>query len=343
MPTEKRVTAADAVEHIGVTTDGIGTPQPRPDAKSNRPAVPPTVAQCYSVAWPARGGGYLYSRTVSDRLGTVVAAIGMRLGVHPTYLTLVNLVLGIGGSVAVLAGRSPDRTALLIAGVVLWQTAYIFDCADGQLARATGKTSAYGASVDIFVDAAVAVSVVVAVSSIILSRQEIPGLLVVLFASARFLDYVTVLLARGDDQVSHSFVARRSALVDVAKLLRDYPFVILVLGTWLLVSPSTLFVPVMVVTATSLVLMAGYAARAAVLSIRASRQMQDAENRVLAPLELTSPTSPRATDRASQGGLGRESLHADAATVRRKDQANAGSNPHSWTGPPDGAVVEHLP
>src|SRR6185437_15179327 len=108
------------------------------------------------------------------------------------------------GSVAVLVGHSPDRTALLIAGVVLWQTAYIFDCADGQLARATGKTSAYGASVDIFVDAAVRISVIVAVSSVILSRQEIPSLLVVLFASALFLDTVTCLLARGDDQASHS-------------------------------------------------------------------------------------------------------------------------------------------
>ena len=109
----------------------------------------------------------------------------MRLGVHPTYLTLVNLVLGIGGSVAVMAGRSPDRTApILVAGVVLWQVAYIFDCADGQVARATGKTSSYGASVDVFVDVAVQISVITAVSSVMLSRHEIPALLPVLFASA---------------------------------------------------------------------------------------------------------------------------------------------------------------
>jgi phosphatidylglycerophosphate synthase len=301
MSAEKRVTVADAVEHVGTTTDRIGRPQPGRYGGSNHPAVPPTVAKCYSMAWQTRGGGYLYSRTVSDRLGTAVAAIGMRLGTHPTYLTLVNLVLGIGGSVAVLAGRSQDRLApLLVAGVVLWQVAYIFDCADGQLARVTGKTSAYGASVDIFVDFAVQISVVVAVSSVILSRHEIPGLLVVLFASVRFLDYVTCLLARGDDQASHSLVARRSALVSVASLLRDHPFYLLVLGTWLLASPSTLFIPVMVVTAMNLVLLAAYIARAACLSIRASKQMHDAENRVLAPVEPTSPTS-RAADRAPQG------------------------------------------
>ena len=62
--------------------------------------------------------------------------------------------------------------------------------------------------------------------------------------------------------------------MSVAKLLRDYGFVILLLGVWLLASPSTLFVPVMAVTATNLVLLAGYIARAAYCSVRASRQMQ---------------------------------------------------------------------
>jgi phosphatidylglycerophosphate synthase len=261
--------------------------------------VRPAFGECYLAVRQARGGGFLYTQTVSERLGTVVAAIGMRLGAHPTYLTLVNLVLGIGGSVAVMAGRSPDRTAALVfAGVVLWQAAYIFDCADGQLARATGKTSAYGGSVDVLVDVAVQISVVVAVSSVILSRHEIPGLLVVLFASAWYLNFVTFLLAKRDDQVNHSLIARRSALVSVAKLLRDYGFVILVLGAWLLASPSTLLVPVMAVTAMDLVLLVVYIARAAVLSVRAPRQMPHAENRVLALPEPTSSTSPRATDRA---------------------------------------------
>jgi phosphatidylglycerophosphate synthase len=277
----KRVTVADAVERIGTTTGEIVSPRPGPDGHANRPAVPLTMAGCCLAARQARGGGFLYSRTVSDRLGTPVAAIGMRLGVHPTYLTLVNLVLGIGGSVAVMAARSPDGIApLLVLGVVLWQVAYVFDCADGQLARATGKTSAYGASVDVFVDVAVQISVVVAVSSVLLSRHEIPGLLVVLFSSAWYLNFVTFLLAKRDDQVSHSLIARRSVLVSAAKLLRDYGFVILVLGVWLLASPSTLLGPVMAVTVTNLALLAGYIARSARLSIRAPRQMQDAENRV---------------------------------------------------------------
>jgi phosphatidylglycerophosphate synthase len=292
MPTEKRVTVADTHEHIGITTDRIGMLRP-----GDGPAAHLSVADGYSAARQARSGGFLFTETVSDRLGTVVAAIGLRLGVHPTYLTLVNLVLGIGGSVAIMVGRSPDRTApLLIAGVVRWQAAYIFDCADGQVARVTGKTSSYGKSVDVFVDVAVEISVVVAVSSVMLSRHEIPGLLVVLFASSWYVNRVTCLLARGDDQVSHSLIARRSALVSMAKLGRDYPFIILVLGVWLLASPTTLFVPVMAVTAANLVLLLAYTVRAASLSVRATRQMQDVENSVLAPLN---PTSPIAGDGSS--------------------------------------------
>jgi phosphatidylglycerophosphate synthase len=279
--TGKRVIAIDPVLRICTNTDVIGASQPGPNGESNRPAVSPTLAQCYLAARQMRGGGFLYTEAVSDRLGTIVAAVGMRLGAHPTYLTLVNLVLGIGGSVAIMAGRSPDETApLLVAGVVLWQAAYIFDCADGQLARATGKTSAYGEYVDVLTDVAVQISVVLAVSSVILSRHGIPALLPVLFASTWCLNFVTFLLSRGDDQVSHSLIARRSVLVSVAKLPRDYGFVILMLGTWLLASPSTLFVPVLAVTATNLVLLLAYIARAAALSVRASRKT---ENRVPAP------------------------------------------------------------
>jgi len=279
MPTQKRASAAGADQRSGITAGGAGAPRSGPRNDGNWPAVRLTVAECYSVARQARGGGFLYTEMVSDRLGTAVAAVGMRLGVHPTYLTLVNLILGIGGSVAVIAGRSADRvTPLVAAGAVLWQVAYIFDCADGQLARATGKTSIYGGSVDVFADVAVQISVVAAVSSIILSRHEAPALLLVIFASAWYLNFVTFLLAKGQDQASHSLATRRSALVSVAKLLRDYGFVILLLGAWLLASPSTLLVPVMAVTAMNLLLLAAWTARAARLSIRVSASSQTADH-----------------------------------------------------------------
>ena len=268
----KPVSVFAADDHTGIVTDPTSTPGPRPDNESHRPGVPHTVAECYRAALQARHPGYLYTRTVSGKLGTAVAALGIRLGIHPTYLTLINLVLGISGSAAVMAGYSPDRTApLVVAGVVLWQLGYIFDCADGKLARATGKTSAYGTSVDVFADLTVQLSVVVALSNVILSGDKVPDLLAVLFASLWYIGFVTNLLARGDNQVSHSLIAKRTALVSAAKLLRDYGFIILVLGTWLLVSSSTLIIPMMAVTATNLVLLVAYTAKSAGLSIRASR------------------------------------------------------------------------
>lgn len=232
-----------------------------------------SVGECYAAVLRARNPGYLFTRAVSGRLGTVVAAAGMRLGVHPVCLTLLNLVLGVGGSAAVLAGYGRGGGGpLVVGGVVLWQAAYVFDCADGKLARATGKTSVYGKSVDIFADVGVQVSVVVAVGRVMLDGGAGHGLLAVLFASLWYLNFVTVLLARGDGGVSHSLVARRSAVVSVVKLLRDYGFLVLVLGVWLVVSPGTLAVPAAVVTGVNLVLLVGYIARSAGLSVRATRK-----------------------------------------------------------------------
>lgn len=283
MSPEKRLSVVDAEDHTGILIDGTGTPTPRPVGESLRRAAPPTLAQCYRAALQARHPGYLYTRTVSGKLGTVVAAVGIRLGVHPTYLSLMNLVLGIGGSAAIMAGYSADQTTpLVIAGVVLWQVAYIFDCADGKLARATSKTSAYGKSVDVFSDLAVQISVVVALSKVILSANNVIlsnsktlGVLAVLFASLWYLNFVTVLLARGEDQVNHSLIAKGRAFVSAAKLLRDYGFVILLLGTWLLVSPSTLIIPIMAVTATNLLLLVAYTAKSAALSIRVTRESSE--------------------------------------------------------------------
>jgi phosphatidylglycerophosphate synthase len=238
------------------------------------------VAKCYSV----RSGGFLYSRTVCDRLGSVVAAMGMRVGAHPTYLTLLNLFLGVGGSAAVLVG-SPNRTALLVSGVVLWQVAYLFDCADGQLARVTGQASTFGAAIDVLVDVAVQISVVVAVSGAILARREIPNLLVVLFASSWFVNFVTYLLAKNANDGSHSLSLNASTPMSVAKLLRDYGFVLLLFGVWLLVWPTTLFVPAMAVTGSNLVVLVGHIVRDGARSVSCDRQ-SPADAKGLVP-ELT--------------------------------------------------------
>ena len=93
-------------------------------------------------------------------------------GCAPTALTIVNLVLGLAASVAVVAlaptGSPPARVPAWVVGLVAlvgWQVAYALDCADGQLARVTGQASAAGARVDVLCDVAAQIALVAALSA----------------------------------------------------------------------------------------------------------------------------------------------------------------------------------
>ena len=93
-----------------------------------------------------RGGG-LYSAAVSQRLGALLALMAFRLGLPPASLSLLNVLFGLSGSVLCIFSG--------VFGLVGWQLAYAFDCADGQLARATGRASPAGARLDVLCDLAV--------------------------------------------------------------------------------------------------------------------------------------------------------------------------------------------
>ncbi len=63
--------------------------------------------------------------------------------------------LGRGGRARPLAAAGDCRPGLLgLVALLAWQLAYAFDCADGQLARVTGRTSSAGARVDVLCDVA---------------------------------------------------------------------------------------------------------------------------------------------------------------------------------------------
>src|SRR5258705_401310 len=104
-----------------------------------------------------RGGG-LYSEAVSQPMGAAIALAAARLGLPPTVLTIVNLLLGVGASVTVVALAAPVAAgtvpAWLVGGIAVlaWQVGYAFDCADGQLARVTGQASPAGGRLDILCD-----------------------------------------------------------------------------------------------------------------------------------------------------------------------------------------------
>lgn len=92
-----------------------------------------------------------YTRWVNRNLGRGVAAAVHVLGLSPNTVTTVSaLISGIGLFVLILAPVNP-ATGLLVS--VLLALGYVFDSADGQVARLSGRSSPAGEWLDHVVDA----------------------------------------------------------------------------------------------------------------------------------------------------------------------------------------------
>lgn len=199
----------------------------------------PRIADYYAVN---RGGG-LFTEATGQWVGAAIAAAAYRLGLPPTVLTLVNFVIGVGTSVTVVV-LAPDVAAGRVAAwpvgllaLVGWQLAYCFDCADGQLARATGQASPAGARVDILCDVAIQSALVAALATTaVAQRPGTPTWLVTLFAATWMTNLVTSALQSGP--AAASMVPSRSPLVRVVKLIRDPGAVFFAAGAVLLLSPG---------------------------------------------------------------------------------------------------------
>jgi phosphatidylglycerophosphate synthase len=120
-----------------------------------------------------RGGGGWWSLQVSNRLASIMAAKAHQLGLKPNQVTALNGALGVATSTAAIVLRKHPAAASLIA-FSGWQTAYALDCADGQLARATGQTSEGGALLDVLCDFGVQVSVAAAGLALTWSDLDAP-------------------------------------------------------------------------------------------------------------------------------------------------------------------------
>lgn len=201
------------------TVDQVGT--------LPRPGQAPGWADFYAVH---RGGG-LFSAALSQRLGAVFALAASRAGVSPSAVTLLNLVLGVGASVAVVllapvaARGDVPAWAIGLGALLLWQVAYSLDCADGQLARVTGRTGPAGARVDILCDVAVQISLVTAIAAVATAqRPGTPTWLVTVFCGTWMVNLVTSVMASG--AAAASLLGSTSLPVRVLKLLRDYGAVV---------------------------------------------------------------------------------------------------------------------
>lgn len=207
------------------------------------PAAPhrPTAADFLATN---RGGGLL-SEAVDQPVGARIALAGHRLNLAPSVLTIINLVIGVGTSAAVIALADAMRTgrvpvmAVGLGALVAWHVAYQFDCADGQLARVAKRTSAAGARLDILCDVAVQIALVSAVSAVAVRYQPgTPPWFVAAFAGCWMINLVTSVLAHGAQ--AQSLVTSRSPLVRLLKLSRDYGAMITLMGLGIAFVPSGL-------------------------------------------------------------------------------------------------------
>ena len=200
-----------------------------------------------------RGGG-LYSEAVSQPLGSAIAYGAGRMGLSPSALTLVNLVLGVATSVSVvvlaprMATGAVPAWAVGLAALVAWQVAYALDCADGQLARATGQASAAGARLDVLCDVAAHIALVSALVSVTYAyRPGTPAWLGAAFAGTWMVNLVTSVMQSGPNAAS--MVPSRTPAVRVVKLVRDPGAVFLVVGVVIAAVPQWTVVMVWAFTA----------------------------------------------------------------------------------------------
>jgi phosphatidylglycerophosphate synthase len=217
------------------------TPSPAAEPTVDRP---PTAADYYAVN---RGGG-LFSEALSQRLGARIAVFAHKHRLAPTVLTVANLGLSCLVSFIVVAAAGPvaeDRVWAWPVGLLAllgWQFAYALDCADGQLARVTGQTSAAGGRVDVLCDVAGQVALVAALSAVAEAQvPETPAWLVAAFAGTWMVNLVTSVMQTGSQ--ASSMVTSRKLPVRVVKLVRDYGAVVALAGVVLTLAPQwTIFV-----------------------------------------------------------------------------------------------------
>jgi phosphatidylglycerophosphate synthase len=183
-----------------------------------------------------RGGGL--ATLLDQRGGAVFAYAAWRAGLKPTHLSLINLALGLAVSAGAIAYIPAAQDGapwwpVSLAALVLWQIAYMLDCADGQLARVTGTGSEAGARVDILCDIAIQASVVSVVVAVTRAyTPEIPAWCGAAFAALWMTKPATAVVAKTDDGVS--LVKSGNIIVRLVKLVRDYGFVIAVIALALL-------------------------------------------------------------------------------------------------------------
>lgn len=123
----------------------------------------------HSSTFVRRDVGSLYVRHVNQTLAIPVTRVANRLGMTPNGLTAVGVALWVAGCAVVLTFNS-SLWGLALAGA-LWSISYVFDSADGQLARLQRSGSEFGGWLDHTIDAARSLSVSLSIAMVLVIRE----------------------------------------------------------------------------------------------------------------------------------------------------------------------------
>lgn len=85
------------------------------------------------------------NRLLVHRLSAALLPVALRAGVHPNTVTMTGLACGVLAALAYWHWRDPLLATLGFVAMIGW---HVMDGLDGQLARASGKTSDFGRLLD---------------------------------------------------------------------------------------------------------------------------------------------------------------------------------------------------
>jgi len=119
-----------------------------------------------------------YTRWVNRRLARGVAASAAALGLSPNAVSMISAMLSAVG-LAVMLVADPSWWSALITAALL-AAGYVFDSADGQVARLTGTSSPAGEWLDHVIDAIRTPTMhLVAAVAVVLHRPDVSWLAIV--------------------------------------------------------------------------------------------------------------------------------------------------------------------
>jgi phosphatidylglycerophosphate synthase len=173
-------------------------------------------------------GTALPTHWLSQRLGAVFAAAAFPAGISPNAVTLAGFACMLLGCALYW---NPEPVAWVAAGII-WQIGFALDCADGQLARATGRTSKFGAWLDLACDHVREVAMPLTILYVLLQAgaNEVAAFMgCLVLASGNLLFLQTASNLRSDSFGGLKLVSIRAVVRQVLRNGLDLPFYLVVL------------------------------------------------------------------------------------------------------------------